>query len=288
MLEQAPKDFLTGFFQRDSLKPYLEKLILDTTLKKKWFSLALIDLDRFKRFNDKYGHPFGDEILKYAVSTLRLTFQGLQCYFFRYGGDEFVVVFPEKESKEALNLLRRCTYNLRHRLFLYKNKFYKITFSIGIACFPSDGKTQEGLLKKADDAMYFSKNYGRNLVTLAGRIKYLKIRNVFIILGSIFIVALSLFISYQFIFKDALKYTFRKIESMKIITKKPVDLDTVVLKSGEIFEGKVLEETNDRVVFNLYLQRGEGTVVFKKEELSSIKYGGQQSSQEKGEMSAME
>ena len=124
MLEEAQKDFLTGFYLRESLKPFLEKLMLDSSIKKRHFSVALIDLDHFKRFNDKFGHNFGDEILKYAVSTIRLTFQGIQSYFFRYGGDEFIVVFPEKGPRETFNLIRKCSYNLNHRLFLYKNKFY--------------------------------------------------------------------------------------------------------------------------------------------------------------------
>ena len=144
--------------------------------------------------------------------------------------------------------------------------------STGIAGFPSDEKTLEKLFQRADEAMYFSKTYGRNLITLAGRIGYLKARNIFIILGSIVIVVLSVFVSYQFIFKDALKHTFRQIEHVKITTK-PKNLDIIILRSGEVYEGKILEETDDRVVISLYLEQGEANVVFKKSELSSIKYG---------------
>lgn len=133
MLEQAPKDFLTGFFSRDSLGGFLENIIIESNLKKKIFTIALIDLDRFKRFNDKFGHAFGDEVLKYATSTLRLTFHNEQCYLFRFGGDEFIAVFPDKEPQEILRLFKRCNYNMLHRHFLYANKLYKVTISCGIA-----------------------------------------------------------------------------------------------------------------------------------------------------------
>lgn len=277
MLEQEQKDYLTGFSSREVLYSHLERYMMDALSRKKIFTVALIDLDRFKKFNDKFGHLFGDEVLKYAASTLRLTLRGTQCYFFRYGGDEFVLLFPDKEPKEVFRLLRGCTHNFRYRPFLFNNKFYKVTFSSGIASFPTDEKTLEKLLLKADEAMYFSKSYGHNLITLAGKMKYLKLRNILLILGTLCIIALSLFVSYQFIFKDALSSTFRKIGSVQITTK-PRDLDIIILKTGEVYEGRVLEETEDRVVFNLYLQQGEGHVVFKKSELSSISYGSEEPS----------
>ncbi|MDD5255162.1 MAG: GGDEF domain-containing protein, partial [Candidatus Omnitrophica bacterium] len=86
MAENVCPDFLTGFSLRDSLYPTLEKLMLEFQAQKKPFSLALLDLDRFKKFNDKFGHDFGDEILRYASSTLRMTVSEVQSLLFRYGG----------------------------------------------------------------------------------------------------------------------------------------------------------------------------------------------------------
>lgn len=86
MFEQVQKDYLTGFFLRESLNTFLEKLISYSTVNKERFSLVLIDLDKFKKFNDTYGHSFGDEILKYVASMLRLSFPENPFYFFRYGG----------------------------------------------------------------------------------------------------------------------------------------------------------------------------------------------------------
>lgn len=274
MLENAPKDFLTGFFSRESLNLFLENFIREATVNKKSFSVGLIDLDHFKKFNDKYGHLFGDEVLKYAVSTIRLTFQECECHFFRYGGDEFILIFLDKDPKEAARLLRQYTHNLRHRPFLINNKFYKITASCGIAGFPADGEKPEALIHKADEAMYFSKCHGRNLVTLAGKIKYLRLRNVLLIVGSACLIFLIAFFSYKLMFKDVVRSAFRKFRSTRIITK-PKELDMVILKNGDVYEGRILEETGDRVILSLYLTEGEGTVVFKKSELSAIKYGSQ-------------
>lgn len=272
MVEQMQKDCLTGFFARESLSPFLERLVLEAKLGQKKFSLALIDLDRFKNFNDKFGHIFGDEILKYATSTLRLTFSMDICYFFRYGGDEFIGVFPGKEPKEILRLGQQCNYNLLHRPFLYANKFYKITMSCGISCFPTDATTAEELIKKADEAMYFSKRSGRNLITLASRIKYLKFRRIAFLITSIIIILYSVLLFYKLSFKKIIQPAVRQIQNIKIITK-PENLDTVILKSGAVLEGNIVYEDRGKVTLKLYLEKGEGITNFDKSEIAQIKYG---------------
>ena len=185
------KDSLTGCYLREGLDLLLRQLITDSNENKRVFSVALIDLDHFKKFNDKFGHLFGDEVLKYTASVLGLTFYLDPYNLFRYGGDEFVAVFPDVEPNEAFHLLRHCVHNMKHRQFLFKNRLYKITISTGISGYPYDGETPEGLIQKADEAMYYSKRHGRNLVTLAGKIKYLKWRNFIVMTTSIFIIAWS-------------------------------------------------------------------------------------------------
>lgn len=268
MLDQTQVDSLTGCFVRGALSPFLERLIIEGKAKAKNFTMALIDLDHFKKFNDKYGHLFGDEILKYVTSTLRMTFSEQPCSFFRYGGDEFIGAFFDAVPKEILRLLRQCNYNLVHRPFLFKNKFYRITLSCGIASFPYDGNTVEELIKKADEAMYLSKRYGRNRVILASRIKYLKLVRIFIAIVSIATVCCSLFITYIRIIQPVVN----RIKGGEFVVK-PNKLDTVILKSGLVLEGRVLEETADKVILNLSLGKGEGLVTFNKSEISQIRYG---------------
>lgn len=272
MVELIREDGLTGFFTRDTLGPFLDKLLLEAKGKQQKVSLALIDLDHFKRFNDKFGHIFGDEILKYATSTLRLTFILDRCYFFRYGGDEFIGVFPGRDTKEIFRLSQQSNYNLLHRPFLYANKFYKITMSCGIACFPTDAITAESLIKKADEAMYFSKRSGRNLTTLASRIRYLKFRKAVLMAVSIFIISYSIFLFYQLTFKKVIQPAVHQIQNMRIIEQSN-NLDTLVLKNGALVEGNIVYEDNNRITLKLFIGKGEGLADFNKSEILRIKYG---------------
>ncbi len=271
MADNICADFLTGFSLRDSLYPAIERLILESQAQKKGFSLALFDLDRFKKFNDKYGHDFGDEMLRYASSTLRLTVSETESLLFRYGGDEFIVLFPGRDHKEAARLMRQCGYNLSHRPFLFKNKFYRMSFSCGIASFPSDDKAIDGLISKADKAMYFSKRHGRGKVTQFARIAYLNFRNALITVLSCCVIVLSGFLAYHLTFRSVISPVLGRVQHARIIIK-PSRLDTVVLKNGDVYEGSILEETPERVVLSLYLDKGEGTVTFQQEEISSIQY----------------
>lgn len=276
MLEQAHKDSLTGFYERESLILYLNKLISDAEKGEKGFSLAILDLDHFKRFNDKYGHPFGDEILKYATSTLRLTFYEGQCVFFRYGGDEFVAVFPQKETREAQGLIRQAQYNLRRRPCLFENKFYSVTLSGGIAGFPQDAQSAEELIQRADAAMYFSKRSGRNFTTPFNRIAYLKMRRAANLAATIAAVVAVGSLMYHLMYQRIIQPTVRQIQHIKITTK-PENLDTVVLKSGGVFEGKVLAQTAQKVVLNVYFDAGgECEMVFNRSEIAQVKHSGKE------------
>ena len=269
MPEQIPKDCLTGFFLRQALEPFLEGVITEAQLREKHFSLALIDLDHFKKFNDKFGHPFGDEILKYAASTLKLTFfeQGYQ--IFRYGGDEFIVVFVDKAPKEAVRSVRQCMHNLLHRPFLMANKFYKVGLSCGIVSFPGDAQTKGELIKKADEAMYFAKRHGRNRIVLYARIKLLRLQLFFVFLFFALVLGFIGLSVYQRFFKAV----ENKMRSLRIIPK-PKDLDMVILKNGGVFEGRILSEVGNNVVLNVYFDKEEGTMLFNKAEIAQIKYNG--------------
>ena len=268
---QLPKDSLTKFFLRESLVPYLERLLIEAKAKGKKFSIVLVDLDHFKKYNDKYGHIFGDEILKYATSTLRLTFQQIPCSFFRYGGDEFIIVFPDIDAKDLLQLMKRCNYNMSHRPFLYSNKFYKLAMSCGIAGYPLDGDTVKVLIKRADEAMYYSKRHGSNNTVLASKIKILKIRRIFFIFSGFILITLASIIFYNFASNKGIQISISKIKNIKIITK-PKDLDRIVLKTGGIFEGRIISETDNKLVLNLYFGKEEGTITLDKSEVAQIKY----------------
>jgi len=273
MIEQVQKDHLTGFFLREAFDSFLKKIIDESESKGKSFSMALIDLDKFKRYNDKFGHLFGDEVLKYAAGIFRMTFYGDPCYYYRYGGDEFIIIFPDIESQEASNFLHQCIYNTFQQPFLFKKNFYKVTMSFGVASYPHDGKTRDELVRKADEAMYYSKHAGTNQVTLASDLSRLKMRKWAVVLSVIASVLLVGAITYKFIFKTVINPALQGVKNIKIVTK-PGDLDVIILKNGSLYEGRINKETDDMVELDLYMEKGQGTMTFTREEVLRIKHGG--------------
>jgi len=274
MLEQAQIDYLTGFFLRDSLDSVLEELMRKALNDNKNFSMALIDLDRFKRFNDRFGHAMGDEVLKYTANMLHVSLTGNGCYFFRYGGDEYIVIFPDKGPREIIPLLRKCGYDMRRQPFIFRNKLYRITTSSGIAGFPKDGRSMDELIKKADKAMYASKKLGRNVITLAQSLAYLRLRGIFTIVLSIIIIPLILFIFYQMeFFKENVRPAIDQVKNLKIMTEP--DIDIITLKNGKVFKGHIAKEDEDEIMLKLDLEKGEGVLIFSKSKIAHIKYSPQ-------------
>lgn len=280
-LEHEQKDYLTGFYHREALKPFLRELLLDSKAKKKNFSMALIDMDHFKQYNDKYGHSFGDLILKYLSGTLRMSVEQDNCFIFRYGGDEFIAIFPDKGPAEAINSLKKCSHNLTTRPFLFENKFYTVTISSGIATFPYDGREVWELFEKADEALYFSKRHGHNRSTYAGSIRRIKTKKGFVILLLATAVISGTSVAYYSFVRPYIPHIMVLIEQKVRGVRKahdaamvavPKDLDMLVLKDGSILEGYILEETGTAVVFNLYMSEGEGSLTLDKTEIKEIRY----------------
>jgi diguanylate cyclase (GGDEF)-like protein len=271
VVEEPQKDYLTGFFLRDTLYIFLKELISDAGLSKKCFSILLIDLDHFKKYNDKFGHLFGDEILEYVSDTFPLFFSKTNC--FRYGGDEFVVILKDKDSKEAFRLAMDLKRHMNERPFLFEGKSYndfKIGFSCGIASFPSDGHTAAELLKKADETMYFSKRHGRNLITIAGRMRYLKFRNTLLIFIGTCLIFVALSSLYLSPFKEPIRRIVQGLRGIRI-TAGEEDLDIVTLKNGNVLRGEILEETGQKLVLKIRLRGGAGSVILQKSEITDIK-----------------
>lgn len=134
------------------------------------YSIAMVDIDFFKKFNDSYGHETGDDALRMIASKLEKITGGGSVY--RYGGEEFTVVFTNKtvnQVKEHLETLRKTIesspFVVNRRTKQRKNKNVKITISIGIAD-SIDIATAEETLKKADKALYKAKKKGRNCIAV--------------------------------------------------------------------------------------------------------------------------
>ena len=152
-------DHLTKIYNRRYLDLVLAREIERSKRFSHDFSLVLIDIDEFKRCNDRYGHPTGDSLLK-KLATLLMNQSRIMDSVFRYGGDEFIVLFPETSKKDAVILAQRIELSIKEEKFEGMNSFpgSRLSCSIGVSTFPEDGLSAEALLYAADRMMYKAKN----------------------------------------------------------------------------------------------------------------------------------
>ena len=268
-LNGAQKDFLTGFYTRDHLISSLLKRIIEANLRKEQFSILLIDIDHFKKINDKYGHLWGDEFLKYISSTLRLTLQD-KGFIFRYGGDEFVVLFSSPDPREAFLLAKQFNLVMRSRPFLFKGRLFKITLSCGLATYPDDAKGADDLLKLADKALYFSKRFGRNTTTRAGKMGWRRFKIISVVVLEIFFIMAAVSSLNTYFFKGSPIRAIKRLWFGRIL---PVGLKadtTIVLKSGEVILGSIISEDRDKLVVEVVLGQGSCTMNIEKSLIQDI------------------
>ena len=131
------------------------------------FSLVFIDLDHFKQVNDTHGHLVGSRLLAEIGNALKNKCRLID-FAFRYGGDEFVLLLPQTSKDNALNVARRLHKMIRESVWLASEGLnIKVTTSLGVASYPVDSRSKEGLLHLADEAMYLVKNTSRDSVAAA-------------------------------------------------------------------------------------------------------------------------
>jgi diguanylate cyclase (GGDEF)-like protein len=131
------------------------------------FSLVFIDLDHFKQVNDTHGHLVGSRLLAEIGNALKSHCRLID-FAFRYGGDEFVILLPQTSKENALNVARRLHKLIRGTVWLDDAGLdVHVTPSVGVASYPVDSRTKEGLLHLADEAMYLVKNTNRDSVAAA-------------------------------------------------------------------------------------------------------------------------
>ena len=271
MLENAQKDYLTGLHLRDSFYPALKRIVIGTGIKKGIFCLAIIDLDDFKKCNDRYGHPIGDDILKHVANLLCMFFNKELC--FRFGGDEFVIIIADKNEEEAVAIASEFRTRLALSPYVCGSKPpLRVKFSCGIAAFPSDGADEEMLIRKADEAMYFSKRRGHNVITPASKMRYISLRNMSFIAACIGCAIVGLFLLYQFFFKQYIETVVNTVRSVRIVAAPGVQPpDTITLKNGGVLKGTISRETETNIMLDVHLKNGSGTFVLRKSEIASIK-----------------
>lgn len=158
-----------AFFDELTALPGRRALIEDMAKLGRTYTLAMIDIDFFKKFNDTYGHDTGDEVLKMVASKLAGVSGGGKAY--RYGGEEFTILFPSKDVSESFihtDILRE---NIAATPFMVRNrkksKKIFINISAGIVQNTSKDKDPFAVMKRADNALYKAKEAGRNKVVKA-------------------------------------------------------------------------------------------------------------------------
>jgi len=167
LAQLAVTDGLTGLYNH---RHFHERLTLEVERSQRSglpLSLLMLDVDHFKQFNDTYGHPSGDEVLRQLARVLGDTRRANDVVA-RYGGEEFAVILVDTPKFTAAKVAER----VRERI--YDNDFSeaapragRLSVSIGVATFPDDGGDAEALVRSADTALYAAKRAGRNRVVLA-------------------------------------------------------------------------------------------------------------------------
>jgi len=160
-------DHLTGAHNRKSFDDYVKKMAQINSLGHSPFSMIMLDIDFFKKINDSYGHGIGDYVLKECVKLLRESFNKENMMIARIGGEEFVAVLPNYTVEQAVVRAEEVLNRIRSETFVQGDLQIRFTVSMGIAQL-KENESAVDWLKRADAALYQSKNSGRNKLTVAG------------------------------------------------------------------------------------------------------------------------
>jgi diguanylate cyclase (GGDEF)-like protein len=165
---QSRRDGLTGLLNRRVFDENLEQELTRARRYDFPLSLAMVDIDHFKRVNDAHGHPTGDEVLRQVARRLEAGIRQSD-QIFRYGGEEFAVLFAHTALSESADVCVRLLERLRGTPIETAAGALDITASIGIACSDGEVGTSDTLVDRADQALYQAKAAGRNRVALRMR-----------------------------------------------------------------------------------------------------------------------
>lgn len=160
----ATTDGLTELYNH---RYFQEQMILQVENCKRYnnkFSLILIDIDFFKKFNDMFGHQSGDAVLRQVSQRLKKNVRSTD-FVCRYGGEEMGIILPNTDKDEALITAQKICQTIAEKPFkLANDKESTVTVSLGVATYPDDGETPDSIIAEADKRLYFAKEHGRNQV----------------------------------------------------------------------------------------------------------------------------
>jgi len=160
---QAMHDGMTGLLNYKFFDKRLEEEIERSNRYNEKITLLFMDLDKFKRINDTYGHQFGDQVLKRTSEIIKGNVRNIDIVS-RYGGEEFCVILINANKDGSINTAERIRKEMEDNIFIINNKKENVTISIGMAEFPIDSNNKNDLIKYADNMMYNAKESGRNCI----------------------------------------------------------------------------------------------------------------------------
>lgn len=160
---RAHTDYLTDLWNHGYFQFILQEELEKAKTAKLPLSLIMVDIDDFKVFNDTLGHQEGDKILRTLAALLKRQSRKMD-YVCRYGGEEFTIILPQTEKREAFLIAERLRENIRNFPFSHEEILpsKKFTVSIGLASFPENGKIPSELITASDTALYQAKHKGKD------------------------------------------------------------------------------------------------------------------------------
>jgi diguanylate cyclase (GGDEF)-like protein len=159
--ELAIRDSLTGLFVRRHFMKRFQEEVRRSERKSGTLSLLMLDIDKFKWYNDKYGHATGDIVLKTIASTINGTLR-VGDIAARYGGEEMAILLAGADQKKAVTVAESMRKKIEARSITVRRQTHNVTVSIGVSTYPKDGIHEEELVKAADERLYRAKSEGRN------------------------------------------------------------------------------------------------------------------------------
>lgn len=164
--EFSRKDALTGLFNRGYWEHLLSQEFKRQQRAHQPTSLIMMDIDHFKSVNDTYGHTVGDDVIRMVARVISDTLRGTDVAG-RYGGEEYAVILPDTNGEDAVILAERLRVNVEEQVITVGQTSFQVTISLGVASWNTRLESHSDWVNLADQALYKSKDMGRNQVTLA-------------------------------------------------------------------------------------------------------------------------
>jgi two-component system cell cycle response regulator len=162
--DQATRDSLTRLWNRSSILGELARELARSERDARPLGVVIVDLDHFKQINDTYGHLAGDAVLREAARRMQSSIRQYDSLG-RYGGEEFLILFPGCGEAESYTLADRLRKQLAQNEMSVNDSAVRVTASFGVTiAMPGEAWTEEALIRRADEALYVAKKSGRNRV----------------------------------------------------------------------------------------------------------------------------